>query len=114
MDDRRLSLRLSFVLLLVALVPAAGDARQCPLPPPPKMVTLCHIPPGNPGREHTITVAEPAVRAHLAHGDHLGECTTGCTRNASLCEDGNACTSDRCGADGQCTHEQVHCDDGAV
>jgi len=37
-------------------------------------VTLCHIPPGNPGNAHTITVGAPAVRAHLAHGDYLGPC----------------------------------------
>jgi len=30
-------------------------------------VTLCH-------RGNTITVAEPAVPAHLAHGDTLGPC----------------------------------------
>ncbi|HME89943.1 MAG TPA: hypothetical protein VKE49_00860 [Myxococcaceae bacterium] len=37
-------------------------------------VTICHIPPGNPANAHTITVGAPAVRAHLAHGDHLGAC----------------------------------------
>lgn len=37
-------------------------------------VTLCHIPPGNPAKAHTITVGNPAVAAHLAHGDYLGEC----------------------------------------
>jgi hypothetical protein len=37
-------------------------------------VEICHIPPGNPGNEHTITVGSPAVPAHLAHGDHLGAC----------------------------------------
>ncbi|HYO53023.1 hypothetical protein [Archangium sp.] len=37
-------------------------------------VTLCHIPPGNPARAHTITVGQPAVRAHLQHGDTLGAC----------------------------------------
>jgi len=32
-------------------------------------VTICHIPPGNPGNNHTISVGSPAVPAHLAHGD---------------------------------------------
>jgi hypothetical protein len=30
-------------------------------------VTLCH-------KGHTIRVAKPALKAHLAHGDHLGAC----------------------------------------
>jgi hypothetical protein len=37
-------------------------------------VTICHIPPGNPGNAHTITVGASAVPAHLAHGDTLGAC----------------------------------------
>ncbi|MGB2986268.1 MAG: hypothetical protein WBE26_10325 [Phycisphaerae bacterium] len=37
-------------------------------------VIICHIPPGNPDNTHTITVGAPAVDAHLAHGDYLGEC----------------------------------------
>lgn len=37
-------------------------------------VTICHIPPGNPDNAHEITVGAPAVPAHLAHGDTLGEC----------------------------------------
>lgn len=40
----------------------------------PSQVTLCHVPPGNPANEHNITVGAPAVEAHLAHGDYLGEC----------------------------------------
>jgi hypothetical protein len=36
--------------------------------------TICHIPPGNPANAHTITVGNPAVRAHLAHGDKIGSC----------------------------------------
>jgi len=34
--------------------------------------TICHIPPGNPGNNHTISIGIPAVPAHLAHGD-IGE-----------------------------------------
>ena len=37
-------------------------------------VTLCHVPPGNPANEKTITVGAGAVAAHLAHGDRLGAC----------------------------------------
>jgi len=39
--------------------------------------TICHIPPGNPGKAHTITVGTPAVVAHLAHGDNLDSCNLG-------------------------------------
>ena len=38
------------------------------------MVTICHIPPGNPNNAQTITVSANAVPAHLAHGDHCGPC----------------------------------------
>ncbi len=37
-------------------------------------VVLCHIPPGDEGGAHTITVAASAADAHLAHGDYLGDC----------------------------------------
>ncbi len=37
-------------------------------------VVICHIPPGNPGNAHNITVSQNAVAAHLAHGDILGGC----------------------------------------
>lgn len=40
----------------------------------PGKQTVCHIPPGNPANEHTISVGEPAVKAHLAHGDRVGAC----------------------------------------
>jgi len=39
-----------------------------------ELVTLCHIPPGNPANPQTITVAEPSVQAHKAHGDAIGPC----------------------------------------
>ncbi len=37
-------------------------------------VTICHIPPGQPDNRHEITVGEPAVAAHIAHGDYIGPC----------------------------------------
>lgn len=37
-------------------------------------VTICHMPPGNPGNAHTLTVGAAAQATHLAHGDTLGEC----------------------------------------
>jgi hypothetical protein len=48
---------------------------ETPRPDDDGKVTICHIPPGNPGNAHTITVGASAVDAHLAHGDHLGPCT---------------------------------------
>jgi len=51
------------VLIGVALLPTrfsgAGD--------PPRKVVLCH-------KGSTLEVAEPAVQAHLNHGDTLGAC----------------------------------------
>lgn len=35
---------------------------------------ICHIPPGNPDKAHTLSIANSAVAAHLAHGDYLGKC----------------------------------------
>jgi hypothetical protein len=36
--------------------------------------TICHLPPGNPGKAKTLSVGTPAVAAHLGHGDYLGAC----------------------------------------
>lgn len=74
-----------------------------------KKVTLCHVPPGSPAAEQTILVGEAAVGAHLDHGDRAGACPAACS---SSCDDGNLCTTDSCGADGQCVHGPVSCDDG--
>ena len=35
---------------------------------PPKKVVICH-------KGQTLEVAEPAVQAHLSHGDSLGACS---------------------------------------
>ena len=58
--------------------PGQPDPRACD-PADSKKTTVCHIPPGNPANEHTICVGDPAVKAHLAHGDHLGSCCAGKT-----------------------------------
>ena len=41
---------------------------------PEAKVEICHIPPGNPGNRHTISVGGSAVPAHLRHGDYEGPC----------------------------------------
>lgn len=54
-------------------VPGQPDPRACD-PADTMKTTVCHIPPGNPANKHTICVGNPAVPAHLAHGDFLGSC----------------------------------------
>ena len=41
---------------------------------PTSKVVICHIPPGNPSKAHTISVGSSALSAHLAHGDYEGVC----------------------------------------
>jgi hypothetical protein len=59
-------------------------------------VVVCHIPAGNPGNGQTLTLPEPAVDAHLAHGDRRGACGAGRAeagrrgRGAQGANDGNA------------------------
>ena len=40
-----------------------------------KRITICHIPPGNPGNPQTITIPLSAWPAHQAHGDVIGTCS---------------------------------------
>ena len=37
-------------------------------------VLVCHIPPGNPDKAHTISISEDDVADHLEHGDFEGDC----------------------------------------
>jgi hypothetical protein len=37
----------------------------------PSKITVCHVPPGNPGNCHEISVSLNALQAHLDHGDNL-------------------------------------------
>ncbi len=39
-------------------------------------VIICHLPPGNPGNQQTLQVSPSSVKAHLAHGDWIGNCNT--------------------------------------
>jgi hypothetical protein len=100
--------RSTCLVLLCGLVSLAGDSVTAA----EKKVVVCHRPPGNPGYPQTLSVGEAAAAAHVGHGDTLGACTSGCQSNGSLCDDGNACTSDTCLANGQCGHAPVNCDDG--
>lgn len=38
-------------------------------------VEVCHIPPGNPEKLHTISISEDDVQTHLDHGDFEGPCS---------------------------------------
>jgi hypothetical protein len=76
--------RMSKVTALVAALLLLGTSAAAD--PPAKRsrgskVRICHVPPGNPDAAHTITVAPPALRAHLDHGDTEGAC------NARLVDD---------------------------
>lgn len=52
-------------------------------------IEICHYPPGNPGNAHTLCVGLPAVAAHLAHGDSLGDCNID-----HVCPDTNSFTGE--------------------
>ena len=49
-------------------------------------VLICHLPPGNISNEKTLTIGSPAVKAHLAHGDYLGECKVDSNGNQTTSE----------------------------
>ncbi len=52
-----------------ACMPVVGDGEDHD-----DRVTICHLPPGNPGNARTLVVGESSVPAHLSHGDELGPC----------------------------------------
>jgi len=65
--------------LLIVLLLGAAVAGACAIPVvashddgPQDKVVICHKP-GTPA-EHTMTLPESAVAAHLGHGDTLGPC----------------------------------------
>jgi hypothetical protein len=100
---RFLSLGISMVVVIMIFLGGSAIAGE--------KVQLCHVPPGNPGNWHTITVNENAVQSHLAHGDLMGSCDDP-TNCAMRCDDGNPCTIDACDSSGECAPKQpVDCDD---
>lgn len=56
----------SIIMVFAAILSLSFTA-----PAPMNKVTVCHIPPGNPGNCHEIEVSMNALDAHLAHGDNL-------------------------------------------
>jgi hypothetical protein len=54
-------------LVFIAVLVSGGTAPLVFSKPDKDKVTICH-------RGHTITVAESALKAHLAHGDTIGPC----------------------------------------
>ena len=59
-------------------------------------VTICHVPPGNPGNAHTISVSPNAADAHLGHGDYCGPCETGMCEDDDDCGQGQICVAGGC------------------
>ena len=47
---------------------------QCAATTASGKVVMCHVPPGNPSKAHSILISPSAVAAHLAHGDYFGCC----------------------------------------
>lgn len=55
-------------------------------------VTICHLPPGNPGNVQLITVGAPAVPHHvLQHGDAV--CASAADRDCCADQSGEVCTN---------------------
>ena len=57
--------------------------------PTVEMITICHIPPGNPGAVTNLTIPESQWQDHKAHGDGRGPCST---TNTTLCFEGQTIT----------------------
>jgi len=65
MKHLSLSVVAGLVLGLVVLMPQGQAADKA---------TICHVPPGNSANMQELNVGVKALDAHLAHGDHLGNC----------------------------------------
>jgi len=54
---------------------STSDLESYPVDYERKKIEICHVPPGNLDNAHTLSVSVNAMRAHLAHGDYIDECT---------------------------------------
>jgi hypothetical protein len=83
---KRLSKKMPIAIFLVLFSALSGNGYA----ESKGKVDICHIPPGNPSNAHTITVSTSAVKAHLAHGDTMGECPDAASARGNLyavCDD---------------------------
>jgi len=55
--------------------PSTSDLESYPVDYERKKIEICHVPPGNLDNAHTLSISVNAMRAHLAHGDYMDECT---------------------------------------
>jgi hypothetical protein len=69
-------------------------------------VAVCHVT-GN-GSSHTINIAEPAVPAHLAHGDTAGACATVATTTGGTTQTTTATTKTKKPKKPKHVHSTVH------
>jgi len=54
---------------------STSDFDSYPIDYERKKIEICHVPPGNLDNAHTLSISVNAMRAHLAHGDYIDECT---------------------------------------
>ncbi|WP_336129121.1 hypothetical protein [Mesoflavibacter sp. CH_XMU1422-2] len=58
-------------MVIVSLLPLAFSLNSGKKPNNDKKITICHVPPGNPGNMHKITISYNALQTHLDHGDFI-------------------------------------------
>ena len=77
---------------------------------------ICHVPPGNPAAEQTITVGAKAAEAHLAKHplDTAGDCEEERCESEDDCEEGEICEEGVCQENGGECDSEADCDEGEI
>ena len=57
--------------VVLTILPFALTLNGLKQPENDKKITICHVPPGNPGNMHKITISYNALQTHLDHGDFI-------------------------------------------